>query len=102
MSQIPSNGSLVCRLPVAERKQVVVDWIDGNGLRPLSTFSEHFDKAGRQRPDAVAVSVGRVRLSYLELASRGFAIAGRLCREDVRRDEVVVLFAERGIDFWLQ
>src|SRR4029077_4464744 len=37
--------------------------------------------------------------SYRELASRASAIADRLCREDVRHDEVVVLFAERGIDF---
>jgi amino acid adenylation domain-containing protein len=87
-------------LPVAERRQVVVDWNQtGTRLRPLSTFSERFDRQVKRTPDAVAVSVGRVRLSYLELASRASAIAGRLCREDVRRDEVVVLFAERGIDF---
>jgi amino acid adenylation domain-containing protein len=87
-------------LPVAERRQVVVDWNQtGARLRPLSTFSERFDRQVKRIPDAVAVSVGRVRLSYLELASRASAIAGRLCREDVRRDEVVVLFAERGIDF---
>ena len=69
------------------------------GLPPLSTFSERFDRQVERTPDAVAVSIGRVRLSYRELASRASAIAGRLCREDVRRDEVVVLFAERGIDF---
>ena len=87
-------------LPVAERKQVVVDWNQTETrLPPLSTFSERFDRQVERTPDAVAVSVGRVRLSYLELASRASAIAGRLCREDVRRDEVIVLLAERGIDF---
>jgi amino acid adenylation domain-containing protein len=86
-------------LPAAERKQVVVDWNQtGTRLRPLGTFSERFDRQVKLSPDAVAVSIGRVRLKYLELASRASAIAGRLCREDVRRDEVVVLFAERGID----
>ena len=87
-------------LPVAERKQVVEDWNQtGTGLPPLSTFSERFDRQVERSPDAVAVSAGRVQLSYRELASRASAIAGRLCREDVRHDEVVVLFAERGIDF---
>src|SRR5262249_53695618 len=33
-----------------------------------------------------------------ELASRASAIAGRLARADVRRDDVVALFAERGVD----
>ncbi len=87
-------------LPVAERKQVVEDWNQTETeLPPLSTFSERFDRQVERTPDAVAVSIGRVRLSYRGLASRASAIAGRLCREDVRRDEVVVLFTERGIDF---
>ncbi|MDE5452933.1 amino acid adenylation domain-containing protein [Bradyrhizobium sp. CSA112] len=86
-------------LPVAERKQVVVDWNQTETRLPrLSTFSERFDRQVESTPDAVAVSVGRVRLGYIELASRASAIAGRLCREDICRDEVVVLFAERGID----
>jgi amino acid adenylation domain-containing protein len=87
-------------LPVAERKQVVEDWNQTETrLPPLSTFSECFGRQIERTPDAVAVSVGQVRLSYLELANRASAIAARLCREGVRRDEVVVLFAERGIDF---
>ena len=87
-------------LPAAERKQVVVDWNRTEiGLHPLSTFSERFDMQVERTPDAGAVSIGRVRLSYRELASRACAIADRLCREDVHRDEVVVLFTERGIDF---
>ena len=87
-------------LSVAERKQVLVDWNrNGTGLRSLGTFSERFDRQVKRTPHAVAVSIGRVRLSYLELAGRASSIAGRLCRENVRRDEVVFLLAERGIDF---
>ena len=104
LESIVSNPELeISRLPllqVAERNQVVVDWNrTGTRLPPHGTFSERFDRQVERSPDAVAVSVGEVRLSYLELANRASAIAGRLCREDVRRDEVVVLFAERGIDF---
>jgi amino acid adenylation domain-containing protein len=92
--------SLLPLLPVSERKQVLLDWNQTETRPPRpSTFSERFDRQVKRTPNATAVSVGRVRLSYRELASRASAIAGRLRREDVRRDEVVVLLAERGTDF---
>ncbi|MEA3079815.1 MAG: hypothetical protein QOF05_1223, partial [Sphingomonadales bacterium] len=87
-------------LPAAERKQVLEGWNQtGAGLPPPGTFSERFDGQVARTPGAVAVSAGQDRLSYLELASQASAIARRLCGERLRRDEVVVLFAERGIDF---
>jgi len=87
-------------LPAAERKQVLEGWNQGGiGLPRLGTFSERFDEQVKRTPDAIAVSDGRGRLSYLDLASRASALARRLCREDVRRDEVIVLFAERSIEF---
>jgi amino acid adenylation domain-containing protein len=87
-------------LPAAERRQVLEGWNQtATGLSPLGTFSERFDEQVARSPDAVAVSAGEVRLSYRELASRACAIARRLCGERLRRDEVVVLFGERGVDF---
>lgn len=92
--------ALLPLLPASERKQVVLDWNKTETRPPRpGTFPERFDRQVGRTPDAIAVSVGQVRLSYLELAKRASAIAGRLRREDVRRDEVVVLLAERGIDF---
>ena len=85
-------------LPISEWKQVA----GGNDseIRPprMDTFSERFRRQVARTPDAVAISAGAVRLSYRELASRASAIAGRLSRADVRRDDVVVLLAERGVD----
>jgi len=87
-------------LPISERKQLVLDWNKTKTRPPRpGTFPERFDRQVARTPDSIAVSVGQVRLSYLELARRAAVIAGRLHREDVRRDEVVVLSAERGIDF---
>ncbi|MDP9086071.1 MAG: amino acid adenylation domain-containing protein [Pseudomonadota bacterium] len=87
-------------LPAAERKQVLEGWNQtGSGLPLSGTFFERFDDQVKRTPDSVAVSAGRDRISYLELARRASAIARRLCGERLRRDEVVVLSAERGIDF---
>ena len=92
--------SVLPLLPISERKQVIVDWNETETGSPrLGTFAERFGRQVERTPDAIAVSAGPVRLSYLELARRALAIGGRLCREDVSRDEVVVLLGERGIDF---
>ena len=45
------------------------------------------------------MSAGRVRLSYRELARRSSAIADRLAEEGVGPDVLVILLAERGVDF---
>jgi amino acid adenylation domain-containing protein len=87
-------------LPPRERRRILVDW---NGTRTsfdrFRTFSECFAKQTERTPDAVAVSAGQVRLSYRELALRGSAITDRLAREGIGPDVVVILLAERGVDF---
>ena len=92
-SQIPRSGSLVCRF-CRQRNGGESSWI-GMIPRPVfavSALSPNGSPGRSERtPDAVAVSDGRIRLSYRELARRSSAIADRLCREDVGRDEVVVL-----------
>ena len=66
-------------LPAGERRQVLVDWNDTQtSFRRLGTFSERFARQAERTPDAMAVSAGRVRLSYRELARRSSAIADRL------------------------
>ena len=62
-------------------------------------FSERFARQVKRTPDAVAVSAGRVQLSYRELARRSFSHRRSARREDVGPDEVVVLLADRGVDF---
>ena len=66
-------------LPAGERRQVLVDWNDtADHFGRLGTFSERFARQVERAPDAVAVSAGRVQLSYRELARRSSAIADRL------------------------
>ena len=87
-------------LPAWERKRVVVDW---NGTRTsfgrLSSFSERFARHAQRRPEAIAVSAGSVRLNYRELARRASAIADRLASEGTGPEVVVILLAERDVDF---
>jgi amino acid adenylation domain-containing protein len=87
-------------LPAVERKQVVVNW-NRTQTKPstFGNFVERFAKQVEHTPEGVAVSHGPVRLSYLELARRAASIASRLCRKRLRRNDIVVLFAERGVDF---
>jgi amino acid adenylation domain-containing protein len=87
-------------LPTRERTRLLVDWNDtrtGRGGR--GSFCERFVRQAEQTPDAIAVSGGCVRLSYRALARRASAIADRLAREGVRHDVLVILLAERSVDF---
>ena len=87
-------------LPARERTRLLVDWNDtrtGRGRR--GSFCQRFVRQAEQTPDATAVSSPHGRLSYRELARRASAIAGRLAREGVGPDVVVVLLAERSVDF---
>ena len=87
-------------LPEGDRKRVLVDYNDTQTSFPrLGPFSERFAKHARCSPDAIAVSDGRVQLSYRELARRSSAIANRLARNSIGADVVVILLAERGVDF---
>ena len=86
-------------LPEEERKRVLVDYNDTQTSFPrLGPFSDKFAKHAKRSPDAIAVSDGRVQLSYRELACRSSTIANRLARNGVGADVVVILLAERGVD----
>jgi amino acid adenylation domain-containing protein len=93
----------ISRLPLApadEHRRVVFDWNETrSSVRRPGSFSERFARQVERTPTAIAVSAGRVRLSYRELARRACAIADRLVTEGVGPDAVVVLLAERGVDF---
>jgi amino acid adenylation domain-containing protein len=85
-------------LPERERKTVLVDFNHTpaeRSSRPES-FSEKFIRQVKRTPNAIALSIGSVRMSYFELARRAFAIADRLGR--LPTDAVVVLYAERGVE----
>ena len=87
-------------VPAGERKRLLIDWNDTRtSFRRLGTFSERFARQAERAPTAIAVSAGRTRLSYRELARRASAIADRLVMEGVGPEVVVVLLSERDVDF---
>jgi amino acid adenylation domain-containing protein len=87
-------------LPTRERRQVLIEWNDTESRLPsLRTFYQQFARQVEHAPDAIAVSAGPVRLSYRELARRSSAIAHRLAVAGVVPDTVVVLLADRGVNF---
>jgi amino acid adenylation domain-containing protein len=86
-------------LPAMERRRVLVDWNDTRTNFRRGSFFQQFTRQAERTPDAVAVSAGPVRLSYRELARRGSVIADRLATECVGSDVVVVLLAERDVNF---
>ena len=87
-------------LPAWERKRVLIDWNDTQKRSgPPGSFFRHFARQVERTPEAIAVSAGRTRLSYRELARRSSAIAVRLAAAGVRGEAVVGLFAERSVNF---
>lgn len=86
-------------VPAREHRRVLIDWNETQtNFGRLGTLSERFSKQAERTPNAIAVSHGRIRLSYRELARRSSAIADRLMMEGVGPDVVVVLLSERGCD----
>ena len=87
-------------LPPKERKRVLLDWNDTDTkLGRLSSFSERFARQVERTPDAIAASDKHVSLSYRQLAHRSLAIADQLVLAGVGPDVVLILLAERSVDF---
>ena len=93
----------ITRLPLLageERQRVLIDWNDTRTRRcHHGTFFERFADQVNRMPNATAVSAGQGRISYGELARRSSAIADRLTAEGLGREVVVILLAERSIDY---
>ena len=88
-------------LPAGERRRVLIDWNDTKtSFRRLGTFSERFAKQAERTPDAI----GGVRQGGFGSATASSRVGARpsptgSLMEGVGPDVVVVLLAERGVDF---
>jgi amino acid adenylation domain-containing protein len=92
--------SRLALLPARERSRILIDWNDTQAsFDGPDSFCQRFLRQAERTPDAIAVSAGQVRLRYRELARRASAIADRLVRARVGPDMVVVLLAERSVNF---
>ncbi|WP_234685757.1 non-ribosomal peptide synthetase [Bradyrhizobium monzae] len=90
----------ISRLPLltdAERRRLPTKGRPAN-FATRGNLCERFERQAKKTPNAVAISDGRLSLSYRELARRSQAIARWLAREGVGAETVVALLAYRGPD----
>lgn len=90
----------ISRLPLlteAERRRLPARGRPAN-FTARGNLCERFERQAKKTPNAVAISDGRLSLSYRELARRSQAIARWLAREGVGAETVVALLADRGPD----
>jgi amino acid adenylation domain-containing protein len=99
---VANPAERISRLPLlsaSERRRMLSDWKGTQtNFGRLGNFSKRFARQLDRAPEATAVSVGQVRLSYRELARRSSAIAHRMTLEGIGPDVVVALLAERDAD----
>ncbi len=88
----------ISRLPLltdAERRQLPAKGRTAN-FTTRGNLCERFEQQAKKTPNTIAISDGRLSLSYRELARRSQAIARWLTREGVGAESVVALLADRG------
>ncbi len=87
-------------LPQRQHRLLLESWgLGREEHRGPAGFASRFMAQANQTPEAVAVSTGPVRLSYRQLEQRARVIAGRLAEAGVGPENIVVLLAERDVDF---
>jgi len=87
-------------LDAAERHQLLCAWNDTETLFPRGLrFDELFAQQAERSPEALAAACGEQRATYRELSLRAGRLARGLLAAGLRPEDLVVVWAERGIDF---
>jgi nonribosomal peptide synthetase DhbF len=81
-----------------ERHRTVVEWNDTARPFPPMTVPEAFAARVARTPDATAVVLGDLSLSYEELNARANRLAHRLLAQGVRAESRVAVLMERSLD----
>ncbi len=87
-------------LDAVERHQLLCAWNDTETLFPQGLrFDELFAQQVERSPEAPAAACGERRVTYRELSLRAGRLARGLLAAGLRPEDLVVIWAERGIDF---
>jgi amino acid adenylation domain-containing protein len=87
-------------LDAGERAQLLVDWNATPEPRPEELVVHRwFERRAVERPDALALAIGPVRLSYGELDRRANALAHRLRELGVDLEARVAICLERSVEW---
>ena len=81
-----------------ERRKQLVEWNATAMAYPSSCVQELFEARVAEQPDAIALVVGRERLTYAELNARANRIARRLRALGVGPESLIGIFFERSAD----
>ena len=85
-------------VPDEEKRRLLRLGAGHTNAEPEPLVIERVLEHARRRPHAVALSHGRVRLTYLELARRSAAVAARLGARGVGLESCVAIWSDRSAD----
>lgn len=86
-------------MPAAELKRVLVEWnATETDFRREALAFDYFDDAAAARPNAPAVSIGDMSLTYVELQSRANRIGNFLRAGGIKEGDIVAVYMDRSID----
>ncbi|MGW4898788.1 condensation domain-containing protein, partial [Kitasatospora sp. NPDC004240] len=98
MAADPDGDATAAYLPEAERAKLAT-WAAGDSVQwPAGTTLDLFETQAQATPDAVAVLVGDVRLTYREVDERANRVAHHLIGLGAGPDVLVGVCLERGAD----
>jgi amino acid adenylation domain-containing protein len=101
-AMITDTERRISRLDLIPRREreLLEDWSRGRAEpRGSDSFAGLFAAQAKATPAAVAVSTGSMQLSYSQLEQRSRAMAARLAQESVGPETIVVLLAQRDVNF---
>ncbi|MZF89972.1 non-ribosomal peptide synthetase, partial [Streptomyces sp. SID5643] len=87
-------------LTTGERARILDEWNDSRRALPAAGLAELFEERVCKAPDAVAVEIGELTVSYAELNSRANRLARRLIGLGVGPERIVAVALPRSVA-WL-
>ena len=102
LSIVANPNARISRLPLLSSREQKRLLGEGNAsptaLPQLGTLMRRFEAQVYRTPNAIAASMGDVRISYRDLARRSGRLAARLRQAGAGRNDLIAIYADRGLD----